>query len=230
MAERGTASIHDINGIRFAFLAYTYGVNNAPSFNERAYGVNLLDEGAITRGITEAKEQSADFVIILAHMGTEYATEPSAEAAYWARFMLDCGADAVIACHPHIVQRIEVTGDGKLVAYSTGNFISSQRAPRTDSGVILNVTFEKSDAGSARIKQVAFVPTWVSLTDDRGARSVRVLPVGDALADYTNGNALNLRQRDIEKLRAVNADITQTILGAPARVVKNEYVLYEVGE
>lgn len=66
-------------------------------------------------------------VITVPHMGAEYKTtsDPIREKTF--RAMIDNGADAVIAAHPHWVQNSEAY-KGKPIFYSIGNFIFDQQA------------------------------------------------------------------------------------------------------
>lgn len=66
-------------------------------------------------------------VIAMPHMGVEYKTssDPIREKTF--RAMIDNGADAVIAAHPHWVQNSE-SYNGKPIFYSVGNFIFDQQA------------------------------------------------------------------------------------------------------
>jgi hypothetical protein len=64
-------------------------------------------------------------VFAFVHMGTEYLTKASAGQEDIARRIVDAGADVVIANHPHWVQNTEAY-KGKLIVYSTANFIFDQ--------------------------------------------------------------------------------------------------------
>jgi poly-gamma-glutamate synthesis protein (capsule biosynthesis protein) len=132
--------------------------------------VNILDMETVGRDIQRAVEIS-DFAVILSHMGEEYSGEPSESVKSRVRHMLECGADAVVACHPHIVQPIESIGitDGEtlgkrkcLAAYSLGNFLSSQNNPPVLSeGGILDVYICKDPGKRAFIKEISFTKTVV---------------------------------------------------------------------
>lgn len=64
-------------------------------------------------------------VWVFPHGGTEYAVHstPQQEALY--RKMIDLGADAVFADHPHVVENTEAY-KGKLIVYDLGNLIFDQ--------------------------------------------------------------------------------------------------------
>ena len=82
----------------------------------------------------------ADVVIAVVHWGIEVATCPSADQRAFAQILLDAGADAVIGHHPHVLQAIEFV-DGKLVAYSLGNFVWHPRWSITGETGVLQIDF-----------------------------------------------------------------------------------------
>lgn len=70
--------------------------------------------------IQEAKEHS-DYVIAVAHWGTEGALYPDASQRYLAGKFAEAGADVIIGGHPHRLQGAGYV-EGVPVAYSLGNF------------------------------------------------------------------------------------------------------------
>lgn len=179
--ERNTILVMEIKGVKVAILAYTYGTNGNPIPHDKPYLVNLIDENIILKDISKAKE-SADAVVIYLHNGQEYERVPSEGQRKLAHLLLKKGADVIIASHPHVLQPGEwvnpeesqkwlvkasskvpsYEGTKKYVAYSMGNFISAQRFPYTEEGVILKVTLEKNlNDDRTYVKDVREVPTWV---------------------------------------------------------------------
>lgn len=73
--------------------------------------------------IRTAKEK-ADFVIFYPHLGGQFNPEPGPFTKYVVEKAIGAGADAVIASHPHIVQRAEQKGSVPCF-YSIGNFCMS---------------------------------------------------------------------------------------------------------
>ena len=100
--ERDTIFYKDVNGIRFAFLSYTYGTNGIPVSEE--YLVNLIDSDTMVSDIKEARK-NADVVVVMPHMGNEYETDPRDIFVEWADLVFDAGADIVLASHPHVLQK-----------------------------------------------------------------------------------------------------------------------------
>lgn len=80
-------------------------------------------------------------VVVTFHWGVPYEREPSAEARGKARFAVDCGADAVIGHHPHIVQPFEIYR-GCPILYSIGNFTFGSGNSRAE-GLLVGIRFEQ---------------------------------------------------------------------------------------
>lgn len=81
----------------------------------------------------------ADRVVVTFHWGVPYEREPAAEDRAKARFAVDCGADAVIGHHPHIVQPFEIHR-GRPIFYSIGNFAFGSANSRAE-GLLLGLRF-----------------------------------------------------------------------------------------
>ena len=121
-----TLSIREYNGIKIAFLNYTTLLNSGAK--KEPYYIRMYKEAAALKEIQAAKKK-ADFVIVLPHWGVEYEHEPSEKQEKMAKKLAEAGADAIIGCHPHVVQPVKVikTSDGRRVPcyYSLGNFVSN---------------------------------------------------------------------------------------------------------
>lgn len=121
-----TLAIREYNGIKIAFLNYTTLLNSGAK--KEPYYIRMYKEAAALKEIQAAKKK-ADFVIVLPHWGVEYEHEPSEKQEKMAKKLAEAGADAIIGCHPHVVQPMKVikTSDGRRVPcyYSLGNFVSN---------------------------------------------------------------------------------------------------------
>ena len=230
--SRDTIFIKNINGFKIAFLSYTYDTNGIPTPAGKDYLINRISGELIIADLKKAKSLKPDLIIVMPHTGVEYATAPSDYYKKLLRTMVQYGADIVLASHPHVLQPtefVEVTErDGTkrtaFIAYSLGNFISSQRTRPRDAGIILHFTFEKS-GGKTTIKEVAFTPTWVKYLNKAGNYDITVLPVAEALNASNEGEAPELRARDAERLAEVLGETTRKILKTPSGEIKNKYVL-----
>lgn len=88
--------------------------------NERPGMIGTYDPALFVKSIKEAKENS-DYVVVYVHWGVEHTHEPVKYQKDLAKIYIDAGADAVIGCHPHVMQGIEFY-NGKPIAYSLGNY------------------------------------------------------------------------------------------------------------
>ena len=163
--------IKDINGIRFGFLAYTTYLNE----NERrldsetcAFAVNRLQYADVAADVKALRRAGAEVVICLPHWGVEGKTYVASETREYARMMVEAGVDIILGSHPHVVHPIdvgemEVNGEKKdiLIAWSMGNFISYMAAERMDSGIIVDFTVTRDEAGNISIDNVGYVPVYV---------------------------------------------------------------------
>jgi poly-gamma-glutamate synthesis protein (capsule biosynthesis protein) len=82
---------------------------------------NPLDPVNAFYDITRARE-SNDNVIVIVHGGNEFYELPSPRTRKLYRYMIDLGADTVIAHHTHALSGFEIY-NGKPVFYGLGNFI-----------------------------------------------------------------------------------------------------------
>lgn len=81
----------------------------------------------IGRYVQEAKREGA-IVVVCPHMGGQFNVEPGVFSKYAMGYLASSGADAVVASHPHIVQRVEFIGNVPC-AYSVGNVSMSMCTP-----------------------------------------------------------------------------------------------------
>lgn len=149
-------------GVRIAFLGYTYGTNGmtAGSGYEDIY-VPLPTASEMKRQVTEAREL-ADLVFVSMHWGWEDSFDPNADQRDWAQTLVDAGADVIIGTHPHVVQEVKwkenAEGHKTLIAYSLGNFISTMYYPWNMFGGYLSLDIVLDENG-ARVENPLFNPT-----------------------------------------------------------------------
>lgn len=135
-----------VNGIRFVFLTYTYGLNGFEVSEPNV--VNLIDEKVMEEDIRKAYALRPDAVIAIMHWGTEYRLEPDSYQKQYADWLFNHGVNYIIGGHPHVIEptewrKREDSIDPQLVVYSQGNFISNMSAPNTFDGTMITLTFEK---------------------------------------------------------------------------------------
>ena len=101
--DADTVKTKEVNGIKIAFLDYTYGTNNSGLGDGYDYMLDIFDKDKITSMIQKAKQVS-DCIIFVAHWGTEDETMPNEFEKQWAAFLMQQGVDVIIGGHPHVLQ------------------------------------------------------------------------------------------------------------------------------
>ena len=172
------------NGIKFAFLNFTYGLNAQKMPDDRQYMVDMLDsEGKWLKRIAEA-DRNAEVVVAFLHMGTEYTELPDKESLARAEKAIDAGADILVCAHPHVIEPFGVfktkKGNKALVFWSLGNFISNQFRLGTILGGVAKFEVQKTVDGDKSKIEVTRANMEGSITyfDENGHSTV-------PLRDYT---------------------------------------------
>lgn len=158
LEEHNQIKVKEVNGIRYAFFAYTESTNGIPIPNGEDYLVNIYSNEKAYQDIMAVKDK-ADIIIVSMHWGEEYSFEVSNRQREIASYLSSLGVKLIIGHHPHVVEPIEYVND-TLVIYSLGNFLSAQRGIDKLTGLMVsldivkttvngtsNVTFENIKAG-----------------------------------------------------------------------------------
>ncbi len=195
--ERNRVFLLKKNGLTVALLNYTYGTNGFKT--PPGVVVDLIDKSRISTDIAMAREQHVDAVIVFFHFGREYLNKPDAYQREVVAHALASGADIVIGGHPHHAQPYQLfhyQGQSRqhLVAWSLGNFVSAQRQPYTDGGMVLYFTLSrKADAqdgaagnGPLEISDVHHKLVYVYISHDGDRKQFHILPIEDTLAAQAN--------------------------------------------
>lgn len=157
-AEQNQIAYFEKEGIKFAFLSYTYCSNIAPS---TSYGVNMLTKDLAGPQIAEAKAQ-ADIVLVGAHWCRENTHTETATQREWAQYFADQGVDIVIGTGPHWLQPVEKFarsgGGDTIVWHSLGNFLNSQVELE---GLISGIAVMDIDIASKTVTKLSFLPTYM---------------------------------------------------------------------
>ena len=188
--------IKDVNGVKIAFLAFTYGTNGIPIPSSKPFAVNLIDDNFILQQISLAKELEPDLICVNMHWGYEYHTKQSTEQERLANLLFKNGVDVILGSHPHVLQPMEkktiTLEDGTtkdcFVIYSLGNFMSGQTKANTKNSIILNMSFTKSgETGKTTIDSVSYVPIYMYKSPSGNTQKYKVLDIEKTLSNYDNG-------------------------------------------
>ena len=144
--DSDTVKIREVNGIKIAFLDYTYGTN-VGGIEGKDYMIDMIRKEKITTMIQKAKKQ-ADCIIFVAHWGTEDETMPNEYEKQREADLMEQGEHVIICGHPHVLQPYGRLTDDKgnetVVFYSLGNFVSTQQKLEELLGGMAKFTIQKT--------------------------------------------------------------------------------------
>ncbi len=220
LEEQNKILIKDVNGIKFAFLSFTYGTNGIPVPKGKEYCINLIDETLMKRQIDQATEEQVDVICVSMHWGDEYKIKQNKTQENLADFLFENGVDIILGSHPHVLEPMEkrtitladgTTKDG-FVIYSLGNFISAQKQENTRNTIILDLQITKNPEGKISIDKVEYTPLYVY---DKGAgkpQRYKILDIRQTIANYENGTDTSIGATTYKTLKAELAKI-ESIMG-----------------
>ena len=149
-SDDGEIPVHTVNGITIAYLSYTEHTNGIPPNDKMEAHVIYTSQTDTIRQQVQRAAQLADFVVVGVHWGVEDSHTITDAQRGLAQQLADWGADVIVGTHPHVLQNAEwrTAADGRkvFVAYSLGNFLSTQSKKDQLIGAILTLRLEKTTA------------------------------------------------------------------------------------
>ena len=212
--------IKEVNGIKIAFLAYTYGTNGIPVPSGKEYCINLIDKDAIKQDLEKAKSLGVDLISVNMHWGNEYRLKSTSEQEDLADFLFQNGVDLILGSHPHVLEpmeRREITledgskKDGFLI-YSLGNFVSGQNKEYTNHSIILNLKITKHAEGNISIDSVDYIPIYVDNRGSSTSERFKILDINKSISAYEAKSDSSISAKLYENLKKAR-DATKEILG-----------------
>ncbi len=129
--------IRQAGGIRIGLLGYYWNRRTAATVDKPG---SAMDPPEALEADIRALREHVDRIVVTFHWGVPYEREPSSDDRAKAHSAVDCGADAVVGHHPHIVQPFEIYR-GCPIFYSVGNFAFGSGNSRAE-GLLVGLRFE----------------------------------------------------------------------------------------
>lgn len=175
--------IFEYEGIKIAFLSYTYGTNGMYLNSGSKRVIPWINDEDIIRQCAIAKEK-ADLVFASIHWGIENSSTVSADQKRIAQLFCDNGVDVIIGHHPHVVQAMEwlssdISGKNTLCIYSLGNLINTMYNSYNMVGGMVTFEIVQSPNGELHIENPIFNPTMCHYSMNRDGLQMYMLE------DYT---------------------------------------------
>lgn len=227
------------DGIKFAVLSYTYGLNNYEEkdlFGDVEYVTSALADPnseffeTAKKNVIEdfeyAKSSNPDLIIVLPHMGTQFATIPDDYQKEWCNIFKENGADIILGDHTHSVQPVEITSENEnkvFTAYCPGNYTNIYREYDGDVSTLIEVYIDRD---SKTVIGGGIIPMWTQSSLDG---NYRPLPIYEIINNETLKNEISTYE--MERVQQANELITNVMLGEtlPIDMVRERYIFDENG-
>lgn len=212
--------VKDVNGVKIAFLSFTYGTNGITIPVDKSFAVNLIDEDLILRQIKLAKEQNPDLICVSMHWGIEYQLKQNQEQEKLKDLLFNNGVDIILGSHPHVLQPMKnetiTLDDGStkdcFVIYSLGNFMSGQTKENTRSSVILNIDITKSgETGKTKLNKVEYTPIYMYKSSTARVHKYKILDIEKTLSNFESGIDKTIGQTTYTNLKNELNKIRKTV-------------------
>ncbi len=239
--EKENVFVTNIKGIKVAFLAYTYGLNNYENEDVAEKYSSLTSLLAdpfsgefkqckknVKADFERAKALSPDCIVVMPHMGTQFSTETDKYQSVWNEYFTELGADIILGDHAQIVQPIEylTVGFGKdkntaLVVNCPGNFVNGYTGNKGDAGAMVEVYI---DSDTKKPMCAAVIPTYITQNADGIYCPIPIYKI------FTDDSFImtNYEKKHAKKLHSF---ITKTMLGVkvPIDQMQERYYYTEEG-
>ena len=199
--EQNKILVKEINGVKIAFLSFTYGTNGIAIPSDKSYAVNIMDEDFVLSQIELAKKENPDLIFASVHWGIEYQNVQNKDQEKWADFLIANGVSVIFGSHPHVLQPMEYrevqseNGETRVgfVIYSLGNFMSGQTQKNTRTSIILNLNItKKGDTSEIFVDDVSYIPIYTY--KGSGNKKYKVMNIDKAIKNYENESDRSIGQ------------------------------------
>ena len=153
--------IMEARGLRLGIVNFCEGEDGTGS--STGPGTFGWEPDRVIRAVSELIGD-ADVVMVIAHVGREYAPVPPPYVQRLFRSIADAGADLIVGHHPHVPQGFEIYS-GTPIIYSLGNFIFEPWGSTfVHRGMLLSVGIREGAVSGFRLIPYAI--------DDRGVHGL----------------------------------------------------------
>jgi len=222
-------------GIKIAFLAYTYATNGIKLPSKSSFVIPYFDKTLVTEQIAYAK-QCADVIIVSCHWGYEDTFGVNSEQKEYAKLMCELGVDVVLGMHPHVIQPMEwmtsESGSETLVVYSLGNFVSGMVAGKNMLAGMLSLNIVRDhETGEIYIDEPIFIPIVTHYTkgsrvasNDTGYRDFEICYLSEYSAEMANSHGVVSYERSHGKTLVGGAFSNESLIATLKKYIPEEFL------
>ncbi len=199
--------ILEVKDYKIGFMNATYGSNHPVESNIYVPHISEIDVAADVKNL---RDRGADFIVASYHFGEEYKLSPNKKQRDLVEESFVHGVDVVIGHHPHVLQPMEVISKhnrNHFVAWSLGNFISSQRTVPRERTVILALDLVGEDNKSLELEKVSVAPLYVDMVTGKYSRLLPTNLTESALSPsqtFTGHPNVSFAQKQVQNSKVLN--------------------------
>ncbi len=220
--ERANFPIMEKNGIKIAFVAYTFSMNQYTNPEDKPFLVNHLevnqpdiDLSVLKNDVALARTRGAEFVILSLHFSNAYQAYPNAHIVRNTQRIFDvCGVDIILGGHAHNIQpmaRYDFTcpftqqQKAGLVLFAFSDFIAYDIFNGCHLSVYLKLKIGKNTEGSVFLTHVEAVPVYAcGVYHNKNKRDLRLLDAKKWLSKIENeGKPDFMTDWNVKELKAL---------------------------
>jgi fucose 4-O-acetylase-like acetyltransferase/poly-gamma-glutamate capsule biosynthesis protein CapA/YwtB (metallophosphatase superfamily)/lysophospholipase L1-like esterase len=224
--EKKNLVVVNVKGIKFAFLSYTSFVNNWNAeklYEKYQYITNIIPfeknkyyseiYKSIENDFIKARNTNPDYIVVLAHMGTQFSLKTNKFQKKWNKIFSDLGADIILGDHTHSVQPLENLNK-TFIVNCPGNFANSYIKHYGDATSIVNLYFNKI---TKKFIGSSVIPMY---TQEYKPKYFRALPIFNIF-----NNSINISEIEMNRVEYLQKFITKIMLGVEINItnIKENY-------
>ena len=216
--------IINIKGINFGFLSYTSLINYwdiEKLYEKYPYITNLIPLSSnkyykqlyniIEEDFKKIKKENIDYIIVLAHMGTQFNLRTNNFQTKWNQIFSDLGANIILGDHAHVVEPLEILGN-TFIVNCPGNFVNSYIKKNGDATSIIDLYFNKK---SKKFIGSSIVPMY---TQEYKPKYFRAVPIYKIL-----NKSIIIPKKQIKRVKEIQRLITKVMIGEEINEIKENY-------
>ncbi|MCR3759914.1 CapA family protein [Clostridium felsineum] len=241
--EQMNIPIIEKNGIRIAFLAYTYCLNDHDLIPGKEYMANVIrlnkpntSISLIEEHIKIAHEKNADIIVAMLHWSIEFETYPIENVIKMGHKIIEAGVDIILGGHPHVVQPMEkykfidpftkAKKEG-FILYSFGELVSYNTFSKNSRlALLLKLEISKGiqkDKDVTKITGIQVLPIYTLVRKlKNGIYDYRLLDFLKTLSDLRRGkNIYCFTKNQIKEIKRLEKLLFEKILP-----INNKEIIY----
>ena len=159
---------------------------------------------SVINDFNELKNQNVDLIIVLPHMGTQFALKQNHMQNTWNKIFEENGASIILGDHSHSVQPLEYINDC-FVVNSPGNFANQYTDNNGDATSIVNIYI---DTKTKKVINASIIPMFTKCDKNGFYYSIPIYDILDNIDIYNS-----MSNNELKRINEIQKLITKIMLG-----------------